>query len=443
MSIEEKLRLDEGAGLISKRWETVNFGMVREWLQYGTSTRCSPQPSAFPVLRIPNIEPARINANDLKYAILNRSEAEQYRLKKGDLLFVRTNGGLERLGNCAVYDENPENALFASYIIRARLRLDLVDPYFVAYFFSSHLGSSIIAGRATPAADGKYNLNTGTIDSLPIALPATLEEQRAIAGALTRIREAIRLQDQSTDLSRRFKRAAMIRLFTFGLRGRKDSEAESGSVPEGWMRLPISSLGQIITGTTPPTNDQANYVAGDIPFIAPGDIEHGCSITRTEKLITRRGLNVSRPIKAGTTCFVCIGSTIGKVGYATATTCATNQQINSIVPNDQFDARFVFHLMTYWAEHVRKQASPSPVPILSKGAFEQIEILATTDKEEQKEIAGILDVIDQKIDLHRCKRSRFDDLFRVLLHKLMTGEIRVADLELSALDAKPLAELAA
>ena len=37
-----------------------------------------------------------------------------------------------------------------------------------------------------------------------------------------------------------------------------------------------------------------------------------------------------------------------------------------------------------------------------------------------------------KIDLHRRKRAILDDLFKSLLHKLMTGENRVVDLELSA-----------
>jgi type I restriction enzyme S subunit len=63
--------------------------------------------------------------------------------------------------------------------------------------------------------------------------------------------------------------------------------------------------------------------------------------------------------------------------------------------------------------------------------------------DEQREIAAILDAIDRKIDLHRRKRAVLDDLFKALLHKLMTGEIRVADLDLSALASQPASEAAA
>ncbi len=85
------------------------------------------------------------------------------------------------------------------------MKLDRIDPYFAAHFYGSELGTSIVAGRATPAADGKYNLNTGTIDSLPLPLPPTVDEQREIVAVLDAI-------DRKIDLHRR-KRAVLDELF--------------------------------------------------------------------------------------------------------------------------------------------------------------------------------------------------------------------------------------
>jgi type I restriction enzyme S subunit len=57
---------------------------------------------------------------------------------------------------------------------------------------------------------------------------------------------------------------------------------------------------------------------------------------------------------------------------------------------------------------------------------------------EQREIVAILSVIDRKIDLHLAKRSLLEELFKVLLQKLMTGELRADQLDLAALSsAKP------
>ncbi|MBJ6765409.1 restriction endonuclease subunit S [Myxococcaceae bacterium JPH2] len=191
-------------GLVPESWNVVNFSEVREWLQYGTSIHCTLEKKRYPVLRIPNVEPGRVNGLQLKYCDLPDEEARKYLLQDGDLLFIRTNGVLERLGSCAVYSGIPSTALFASYLIRARLKPN-VDSRYVAYFYASVLGTSLVAGRATPAADGKYNLNTGTIDSLPLPVPPSVDEQREIVGILEALDRMIDLHEQ--------KRAVLDELF--------------------------------------------------------------------------------------------------------------------------------------------------------------------------------------------------------------------------------------
>jgi type I restriction enzyme S subunit len=191
-------------GPIPSSWDQVSFAKVREWLQYGTSTRCTIEPAGHPVLRIPNVESGRVNPADLKYCDLPEEEAAKYMLENGDLLFIRTNGVLDRLGSCAVFRGEPAGALFASYLIRARPKSN-VEPRFAAYFYGSERGTSLVAGSATPAADGKYNLNTGTIDSLPLPLPKTREEQQEIVAVLDAI-------DRKIDLHQR-KNAVLEELF--------------------------------------------------------------------------------------------------------------------------------------------------------------------------------------------------------------------------------------
>ncbi len=195
------LQKETEIGPIPERWKLVDFASVREKLQYGTSVRCTYDVSEYPVLRIPNIEPQRANTDDLKYCALQDESAARFKLEDGDLLFIRTNGVLDRLGSCAVYDGYPANALFASYLIRAKVKLDYLVPHFAASFFGSELGTGIVARRAISASDGKFNLNTAAIDSLLLPLPPTLREQREIVAVLDAI-------DRKIDLHRR-KRAAL------------------------------------------------------------------------------------------------------------------------------------------------------------------------------------------------------------------------------------------
>lgn len=303
------------------------------------------------------------------------------------------------------------------------------DPWFL--YFALLYSKPTLEAMATGSTFA--SINRTTLNGLNIPFFDRLT-QVAIGRFLRSLVYRIEQEDETLRTVQALKRATMQTLFTRGLRDEPQKETGIGPVPESWERLPISALGRIVTGNTPATETSENYTDGEIPFIAPGDIDHGLRIEKTEKLITPLGLKKSRPIKAGTTCFVCIGSTIGKVGYAASEVCATNQQINSVMPNENFDPLFTFYLMAHWAEYVRRQASPSPVPILSKGAFAQIEIVTTTDIGEQRDIATILDIIDRKIDLHRRKRIVLEQLFKALLHKLMTGETGVGELELAAFE---------
>lgn len=148
-------------------------------VKYGTSVKCTPQPTSRsrPVLRIPNVVGGRVNWEDLKYAELPPAEESNLSLVKGDLLFVRTNGNPEHIGRCAVFRGERE-ALFASYLIRARIRPDSeCDPDYVQSSLSMPSYRSLLIGHARTTA-GNYNISGSVLKSLQVPLPpATLQEE--------------------------------------------------------------------------------------------------------------------------------------------------------------------------------------------------------------------------------------------------------------------------
>jgi len=71
------------------------------------------------------------------------------------------------------------------------------------------------------------------------------------------------------------------------------------------------------------------------------------------------------------------------------------------------------------------------------------EIVAYPPPDQQVEIAGILAAIEAKHEINERIARSLQSLFRTLLQQLMTAQIRVSDLDLSALDAvaaKPAAD---
>lgn len=170
-------------GEMPASWQVVQLGTLCQNLQYGTSLRCASEPIGLPVLRIPNVIGGQIDTSDLKYLALSETEAQSLRLEQGELLFVRTNGRKEYTGRCAVFDGEPEQALFASYLIRAKIKRNLALPNFVRVYSETFAGRQQLGGRASNAADGKYNINTQTIRTTLTPLPP-LDEQREITAIL-------------------------------------------------------------------------------------------------------------------------------------------------------------------------------------------------------------------------------------------------------------------
>lgn len=255
-------------------------------------------------------------------------------------------------------------------------------------------------------------------------------EQKKIAAVLYKIQKAIEVQGKIIESTKALKKTTMQHLFTKGLRGEKTKQTEIGEIPESWEVCRIDDLGDIITGTTPLTANPEYYEGGGYQFIAPNDLGKTTKIYSTEKEISEKGLAVSRVLPAKTICFVCIGSTIGKAGITVAERSATNQQINAIISNKQYDPFFITYLLNYYSDYIAGLSSPNPVPILSKGKFSEIKIATTKDNNEQEEIARIFMSLDNKIEMHELKKRHLQDLFKSLLNKLMTGELRVKDLKI-------------
>ncbi|MGD9719893.1 MAG: restriction endonuclease subunit S [Pirellulales bacterium] len=137
--------------------------------QYGTSdSACDDPNSGLPVLRMGNLVEGRIDWSDLRYAVLTPEETAKYQLRGGDLVFNRTNSA-ELVGKTAVF-EGDQSAVFASYLIRFRIRRDISDPHFVAAFINSRYGRRFIEDNMSRAI-GQVNISASTMHTMPIPCP--------------------------------------------------------------------------------------------------------------------------------------------------------------------------------------------------------------------------------------------------------------------------------
>ena len=183
---------------------------------------------------------------------------------------------------------------------------------------------------------------------------------------------------------------------------------------------PLGELGTIVTGKTPKT-DVKEYWDGDIPFITPTDVSGYDTYyqTETERYITALGASRQKTtvIPPNSVCVTCIGSTVGK-SCLSVRTSITNQQINTIIPNEGNDYRYILYLLRYNLPYIQLigGGSGSGTPIISKNKFSKFKFLVETDLSVQQRIASILSAYDKLIEKNN-KRIRILEKMAENLYK--------------------------
>ncbi len=183
---------------------------------------------------------------------------------------------------------------------------------------------------------------------------------------------------------------------------------------------PLGELGTIVTGKTPKT-DVKEYWDGDIPFITPTDVSGYDTYyqTETERYITALGASRQKTtvIPSNSVCVTCIGSTVGK-SCLSVRTSITNQQINTIIPNEGNDYRYILYLLRYNLPYIQLigGGSGSGTPIISKNKFSKFKFLVETDLSVQQRIASILSAYDKLIEINN-KRIRILEKMAENLYK--------------------------
>ncbi|WP_165982100.1 restriction endonuclease subunit S [Macrococcoides canis] len=136
---------------------------------------------------------------------------------------------------------------------------------------------------------------------------------------------------------------------------------------QDWEQRKLSELSIITTGSTPKTS-KPDFYNGDYLFVSPADIKETRFITSTITTLSKKGMESGRLIKKGSSLFVCIGSTIGKVGQLSED-AITNQQINAITPLHNIDSDFIYTLLNKIAPKIKLLAATQAVPIINKTTF--------------------------------------------------------------------------
>ena len=150
-----------------KGWKVVTIGDIVTEVRYGTS-KPAVEGGKYPYLRMNNLTvDGHLDLKDLKYIDIPDDEMEKCVVRKGDVLFNRTNS-IELVGKTAVFDL-PEDMVIAGYIIRVRLNERLLPEIFSQYMNLEAL-KDILRAMAKGAVN-QANINAQELQSIKVYVP--------------------------------------------------------------------------------------------------------------------------------------------------------------------------------------------------------------------------------------------------------------------------------
>ena len=150
-----------------KGWKVVTIGDVVTEVRYGTS-KPAVEGGKYPYLRMNNLTvEGHLDLNDLKYIDISDDEIEKCVVRKGDVLFNRTNS-IELVGKTAVFDLS-EDMVIAGYIIRVRLNERLL-PEILSQYMNLEALKDILRSMAKGAVN-QANINAQELQSIKVYVP--------------------------------------------------------------------------------------------------------------------------------------------------------------------------------------------------------------------------------------------------------------------------------
>jgi type I restriction enzyme S subunit len=301
----------------------------------------------------------------------------------------------------------------------------VVDKRFLFFILKHPSFYRYLTGLGGRAAQAGFN--KGEVSRFRFPLPP-LPEQKKIAHILSTVQRAIEAQERIIQTTTELKKALMHKLFTEGLRNEPQKQTEIGPVPEGWEMVELGSLAKVGNGSTPKRSNEAYWEGGTIPWLNSAKI-HDRFIVKADQFVTPQAVQECHlPKVAPNSLLIAItgqGKTLGNSAITRIETCINQHLAYAQFHSAKVVPDFVFWSMQTRYEYLRSIAHSggSTKGALTCGFLKTLPIpVPSTD--EQKEIVTVFQALEDKQDSAASKQSSLQDLFRTLLHELMTAKIR-------------------
>ena len=382
-----------------------------------------------------------INFDDVAELDVEQRNFKNREIIKDDIILERSGGGpTQPVGRVVFFEKSDQfRYSFSNFTSRIRVTDKLrIFPKFLFYYLLDfyHQGkTNDIQNRTT----GIRNLDFSKYKQISLPLPP-LPEQQKIAAVLSVVQEAKEKAEAVIDATKALKKSMMKHLFTYGPVPPEETEnvplkeTEIGKVPEEWE---VVKLGEVFEFSKKPKNLKIND--NDlIPFIPMemisdtnqsikyweekrySEIPSGSFVFKNDIIIAK----ITPSFENGKQAI--LDKLPLDYGYATTEIWALHPKNENVI------TQYLYYYLKVDPIRVnlaRKMEGSTGRQRLPKHVLENLSLPLPPLPVQQK-IASILSAIDAKIEAEENKKQALEELFKTLLHNLMTAKIRVNNLEI-------------
>jgi len=248
-----------------------------------------------------------------------------------------------------------------------------------------------------------YNRHYKYLKEKVISFPEIVE-QRRIAHILLSIKNATNQQEKTIAKTKELKRSLMHRLFTYGLRGEELKETEIGNIPKSWGIKRINEFAKVKYGKQKPK------AIGSIPVIGSSGIYARCK----SSLISFPTLVVGRK------------GTAGAVHLFVEPCWPSDTTFYLEWISNKLNINFLYYYMS--TNLLSGEHAKTTLPSIQRQDLERY-TFPYPSRDEQIEIVNIIDEVNEKLSNSESQKQVTQSLFRAMLNNLMTGQVRVKDID--------------
>ena len=231
----------------SSPWVECELADVCSSIDYGYTAAARDDSRGVRFLRITDIVQPHLAWDTVPYVEADEATFRKYRLDDGDIVLARTGAST----GSSAYIQNPPEAVFASYLVRLKIK-PTFDARFVSYYLKSDLFWSYIRGVLGDKS-AQPNASASTMVRAPFRAPSDIVEQRRISGILGAL-------DDKIELNRRMSQTleSMARTVFKSWCEPSDSNcdqaasSELSDVTSAWKRVSLVDLADVVRDVVDP-----------------------------------------------------------------------------------------------------------------------------------------------------------------------------------------------